>query len=387
MADRDSLRKRLLAMQDTTKAIAKEPADRHNITAGKVSPSFLTQINKVLQEVNRLTPDANLALLDDSSEPALSTYPRTLEVLQQIGLALSFIAPAVSGEKSDDDVRQALTLPRDVAVPGTTVGSSSRQYRIFVSHGSIDLWLAGQIAKELQSVGAIPFLDETNIPKGSPNFKKIIRDEISASRELVALFTPWSAMRSWVWIELGAAWGRQMPILAVFYGMTIGDLDKTGQHHQPEQLRHLPRPACGASQGDSSMKRRVFVSYARGDEDVARELVTTIMSASDLAGWMDHSDIAAGEAIVAKIKESLEQASVVVVLVSEKSLTSPWVKFEIGAAVGIGKPIIPILVGRPGATPVLPDWLQGLVYIDARGKPMPDVTEEITRVLSSQGVV
>jgi hypothetical protein len=134
------------------------------------------------------------------------------------------------------------------------------------------------------------------------------------------------------------------------------------------------------------MKRRVFVSYARGDEDVARELAT-IMAASDLAGWMDHSDIAAGEAIVKKIKESLDQASVVVVLVSEKSLNSPWVQFEIGAAVGIGKPIIPILVGGPGAAPVLPDWLQGLMYIDARGKPLRDVTNEITRVLSSQGVV
>ncbi|MGH8557268.1 MAG: hypothetical protein ACRESZ_07350 [Methylococcales bacterium] len=36
-------------------------------------------------------------------------------------------------------------------------------------------------------------------------------------------------MRSWVWIEMGAAWDREIPILAVFYGMTVNDLDKTGQ--------------------------------------------------------------------------------------------------------------------------------------------------------------
>ena len=102
-------------------------------------------------------------------------------------------------------------------------------YRVFVSHGSHDLWLAGQISKEIQRLGASPFLDETNIPKGSPDFKNIIRGEIIASRELVALFTPWSAMRSWVWIELGAAWTREIPILAVFYGMQVNDLDKTGQ--------------------------------------------------------------------------------------------------------------------------------------------------------------
>ena len=38
-----------------------------------------------------------------------------------------------------------------------------------------------------------------------------------------------SAMRSWVWIELGAAWSREIPILAVFHGMGVEDLDKTGQ--------------------------------------------------------------------------------------------------------------------------------------------------------------
>ncbi|MGH8560281.1 MAG: toll/interleukin-1 receptor domain-containing protein [Methylococcales bacterium] len=102
-------------------------------------------------------------------------------------------------------------------------------YKIFVSHGSHDMWLASQIAKEISISGATPFLDETNIPKGSPNFKQIIRTEISMSREMVALFTPWSAIRSWVWIEMGAAWDREIPILAVFYGMIVNDLDKTGQ--------------------------------------------------------------------------------------------------------------------------------------------------------------
>ncbi len=102
-------------------------------------------------------------------------------------------------------------------------------YRIFISHGSHDSWLASEIAKEVEDRGATPFLDEANIPKGSPDFKQIIREEISSSHELIALFTPWSAMRSWVWIEMGAAWIRAIPILAVFYGMTVSDLDKTGQ--------------------------------------------------------------------------------------------------------------------------------------------------------------
>jgi hypothetical protein len=54
------------------------------MSAGKVSPGFLRQLNIALQEVNQLALAANLALLDDSSEPTLSDYPRTPEVLHQI---------------------------------------------------------------------------------------------------------------------------------------------------------------------------------------------------------------------------------------------------------------------------------------------------------------
>lgn len=105
----------------------------------------------------------------------------------------------------------------------------TKAFKVFVSHGSHDVWLAGQIAKEIERIGAVPFLDESNIPKGTPNFKNIIRQEISASQELVALFTPWSVLRSWVWIEMGAAWNLEIPIIAIFYGMNVMDLDKTGQ--------------------------------------------------------------------------------------------------------------------------------------------------------------
>jgi hypothetical protein len=78
-------------------------------------------------------------------------------------------------------------------------------------------------------ISGLPGRSLKNSKRLARDFKKIIRDEISASRELVALFTPWSAMRSWVWIELGACWNLEIPILAVFYGMSVNDLDKTGQ--------------------------------------------------------------------------------------------------------------------------------------------------------------
>jgi hypothetical protein len=102
------------------------------------------------------------------------------------------------------------------------------RYKVFISHGSDDTWVAGQIAKSIQEAGADTFLDETNIPKGG-NFKQIIHREIASSNELVALFTPWSAKRSWVWIEIGAAWGQGKPVIGVFYGMGVSDLEESGQ--------------------------------------------------------------------------------------------------------------------------------------------------------------
>jgi hypothetical protein len=101
-------------------------------------------------------------------------------------------------------------------------------YKVFISHGNHDLWVAAQIARAVRETGAAVFLDETDIPKGA-NLKKRIHEELELSDELIALFTPWSAKRSWVWIEIGATWSQQKPVVAVFYGMTASDLDESGQ--------------------------------------------------------------------------------------------------------------------------------------------------------------
>jgi hypothetical protein len=129
--------------------------------------------------------------------------------------------------------------------------------------------------------------------------------------------------------------------------------------------------------------KRVFLSYASGDENVARELAAGFRDA-ELSGWMDQSDIATGEAIAEKLKESLRQASAIVVLVSERSLKNQWVQFELGAAFAMGKSIIPVLIGEAGIESSLPDWLQGMVYLDARGRLMKDVAKEVAHALSSQ---
>jgi hypothetical protein len=103
----------------------------------------------------------------------------------------------------------------------------SSPYRIFVSHGSADAWVASQIASRLQDSGAMTFLDNNDLSKGD-DFKQVIRVEVGRSDELVALFTPWSIQRNWVWVEIGAAWVNQKRVVIVLYQVTLNDLDTGG---------------------------------------------------------------------------------------------------------------------------------------------------------------
>jgi hypothetical protein len=99
--------------------------------------------------------------------------------------------------------------------------------KVFISHGSHDTWIAEQMARCVREQGADVFLDKNDIATGD-DFKELIRSEISAADELVALFTPFSRDRSWLWTEVGAAWLAGKRLVPVFYGMTINDLEREG---------------------------------------------------------------------------------------------------------------------------------------------------------------
>ncbi len=98
-------------------------------------------------------------------------------------------------------------------------------YKVFISHSAADAWIARQIGRRIrEDCNAATFLDVENIASGD-DFKRRIHAEVHGSRELVALFTPWSARRAWVWIEIGAAWAQEKRVVAVLHGLTIGEFE------------------------------------------------------------------------------------------------------------------------------------------------------------------
>jgi hypothetical protein len=108
-------------------------------------------------------------------------------------------------------------------------GMAKSKYRVFVSHGGDDTWVAAQIARGIEDCGATAFLDTRYIAAGD-NFKKRIHEEVPRCNELLALFTPWSRRRAWVRHEIGMADILKKRIVCVFYKVTIADFlaDKDG---------------------------------------------------------------------------------------------------------------------------------------------------------------
>jgi hypothetical protein len=96
--------------------------------------------------------------------------------------------------------------------------------KVSISHGAHDAWVAKQMARCIEECGAETFLDVNDIETGD-EFKSRIRAEIIGSDEFVALLTPFSRRRSWLWNEIGVAWGHRKRIVAITYGMAMADLD------------------------------------------------------------------------------------------------------------------------------------------------------------------
>jgi hypothetical protein len=94
---------------------------------------------------------------------------------------------------------------------------------VFLSHSSRDTWVAKQIAREITACGAKPFLDEADIETGA-EFEDAILTFLSEAHELVVLLTPWALDRPYIWAEIGAAWGRRIPIVAILHGITPQEL-------------------------------------------------------------------------------------------------------------------------------------------------------------------
>ncbi len=93
-----------------------------------------------------------------------------------------------------------------------------------------------------------------------------------------------------------------------------------------------------------SQSKDIFLSYKSDDIDRARAIVDTL-EACGLTVWWDHC-LAAGDRYAERIEEELEDCRCVVVLWSEGSVDSSWVRDECSFAKNKAKPLIPVFLDR-----------------------------------------
>jgi hypothetical protein len=125
----------------------------------------------------------------------------------------------------------------------------------------------------------------------------------------------------------------------------------------------------------------VFISYSHGDEPWASKFVDEL-EAQGVHAWFDKTDIALGDRWSEKIEQALREAPVIVVLLSQNYMNNPSAVFELGAALGGNKKIIPIVTQKAEHISVprlLRDrqWLQE-TSPQVAGKRVAEVVEHLS---------
>lgn len=97
------------------------------------------------------------------------------------------------------------------------------------------------------------------------------------------------------------------------------------------------------------MAPKVFISHASEDKERFVIPFATALRAKGVDGWVDRWEMRIGDSLVDKIfEEGLKEASAIIVVLSNISVTKPWVREELDAAVvkriEKGARIIPIVL-------------------------------------------
>lgn len=116
---------------------------------------------------------------------------------------------------------------------------------------------------------------------------------------------------------------------------------------------------------------KAFFSYAHEDRETV-EMVHAALVAEypDLAIWIDKYEIVAGESLLEKVAEGIDEAQKFFVFLSGVSITKPWVKRELHSAImdeidGIRPDFIaPVLLENIRR---VPRFLEDKLYIDLPG--------------------
>ena len=114
--------------------------------------------------------------------------------------------------------------------------------------------------------------------------------------------------------------------------------------------------------------REVFISYSREDKVLVHSFAKTISMAIDNECWIDLDGIESGAEFEDVIMKAIDECQVVLFMLSDCSLKSPWTKREVLYAEDEGKRIVPILVNGDKLRGWFKFHFGNVDYIDIRSK-------------------
>lgn len=92
---------------------------------------------------------------------------------------------------------------------------------------------------------------------------------------------------------------------------------------------------------------KVFLSYEHNDISLAKKIESVLKNAG-FQVWNSETEILPGDNFAEKISEALKASDAMVVLLTQESLNSKWIQWEIEYALSnksYNKRVIPVLVG------------------------------------------
>jgi predicted nucleotide-binding protein len=89
-------------------------------------------------------------------------------------------------------------------------------------------------------------------------------------------------------------------------------------------------------------KPKIFISYSNKDIAWARQFVDALQ-ALGVEVWFAERQVPPGRPLQAEVEKALRESDSIVTLLTPDSAQTPNLFFELGAAVGLGKNIIPVV--------------------------------------------
>jgi hypothetical protein len=128
----------------------------------------------------------------------------------------------------------------------------------------------------------------------------------------------------------------------------------------------------------------VFFSYSSKDKLVARRLAELLRSRG-LSVWIDEGQLGPGDSLSAVLANAISQIGLFVLIITENSIASNWVKYELNLALSqmIEKDIkiVPLLFDNSK----VPEPLNGMIWGDCRNDE--GLNGSVNHILKSAGIV